>query len=97
MPNKPPISKPWSNPTKHTPKSRSSTQRGYGYRWQKTREGILAKNPLCYICMKLGRVVPGTEVDHIIPHKGNMQIFWDSTNWQVLCKSCHSKKTAKGL
>jgi 5-methylcytosine-specific restriction protein A len=36
-----------------------------------------------------------TEVDHIIPHKGDMKLFWDSDNWQGLCKSCHSKKTAK--
>ena len=36
------------------------------------------------------------EVDHIIPHKGNMKLFWDSdNNWSPLCKSCHSKKTAK--
>ena len=35
------------------------------------------------------------EVDHIIPHRGDMQLFWDVANWQGLCKSCHSKKTAQ--
>jgi 5-methylcytosine-specific restriction protein A len=34
-------------------------------------------------------------VDHIIPHKGNMNLFWDKRNWQSMCGRCHSKKTAK--
>lgn len=28
-------------------------------------------------------------VDHITPHKGDSTLFWDSGNWQSLCKSCH--------
>lgn len=23
-----------------------------------------------------------------------MSLFWDRTNWQGLCKQCHSRKTA---
>jgi 5-methylcytosine-specific restriction protein A len=40
------------------------------------------------------RVVAAADLDHIIPHKGDMTLFWDPTNWQGLCKGCHSRKTA---
>ena len=75
----------------------SSNKRGYTYRWQKEREAYLIRNPLCEDCLNQHDVIrAATEVDHIIPHKGDMRLFWDSdNNWQGLCKSCHSKKTAK--
>lgn len=28
-------------------------------------------------------------VDHIVPHKGDMALFWDSQNWQPLCPDHH--------
>lgn len=34
-----------------------------------------------------------TVVDHIIPHRGDQKLFWDRSNWQALCKSCHDSKT----
>jgi 5-methylcytosine-specific restriction endonuclease McrA len=34
------------------------------------------------------------EVDHKIPHKGNLELFWNRNNWQVLCGACHARKTA---
>lgn len=73
---------------------KSSTQRGYGYKWQQARAGYLAKNPLCVHCQAAGRVEEATEVDHVIPHRGDMTLFWDQANWQALCKPCHSTKTA---
>lgn len=45
-------------------------------------------------CLRAGRLVPATVVDHITPHKGNSELFWDSANWQSLCESCHNRKTA---
>jgi 5-methylcytosine-specific restriction protein A len=35
-----------------------------------------------------------TVVDHKIPHKGDMKLFWDRSNWQSLCKCHHDIKTA---
>lgn len=35
-----------------------------------------------------------TVVDHIVPHCGNQQLFWDTDNWQPLCKKHHDRKTA---
>ena len=67
----------------------TSAQRGYGSKWQQAREAWLRKHPLCRMCSELGRVVPATVVDHIVPHRGDMRLFWDSSNWQSLCKTCH--------
>lgn len=71
----------------------SSTERGYNARWRKARETYLRANPLCARCADAGRVTPATVVDHKIPHKGDSALFWDSGNWQALCRSCHNKKT----
>lgn len=68
----------------------SSTQRGYGYRWQRAREGYLRQHPLCVMCESEGRVTAATVVDHVIPHRGDKALFWDRTNWQSLCAAHHS-------
>lgn len=73
----------------------NATQRGYNGAWQRVRLGFLAQNPLCVICAATGRVTAANVVDHITPHKGDMNLFWDSANWQALCKPCHSRKTAE--
>ena len=71
----------------------SSASRSYGSRWQKAREAYLGRHPLCAQCRALGRIVPATVVDHIVPHKGDDRLFWDSGNWESLCKRCHDRKT----
>jgi 5-methylcytosine-specific restriction endonuclease McrA len=67
----------------------SSSKRGYGSRWQKAREAFLRAHPLCADHLKRGQVVQASVVDHVTPHRGDKQLFWDSTNWQSLCKHCH--------
>lgn len=67
----------------------SSAARGYGYKWQKARASFLASHPLCTMCEKHGLVTPATVVDHIRPHRGNYDLFWDQDNWQALCKRHH--------
>ena len=69
---------------------KSPSARGYDSKWNKARKIFLAQHPLCAICG-----APATDVDHIIPHKGNKKLFWDQSNWQALCHSCHSRKTAR--
>ena len=71
------------------------SSRLYTYQWRKASKQFLKEHPLCVHCQKEGRLTPATEVDHIIPHGGNRKLFWDRKNWQPLCKSCHSKKTAE--
>ena len=73
----------------------SGSGRGYGAAWRKARKKYLTEHPLCVKCRKQGRYVKATDVDHIIPHRGNLDLFWDRNNWQALCHSCHSRKTRR--
>lgn len=77
------------------PKKRlTAHQRGYTSRWRRISQEFLKAHPLCAECERNGKVTPATCVDHIVPHKGNPKLFWDQKNWQPLCQSCHSRKTA---
>ncbi len=53
----------------------------------------MRKHPLCVHCDGEGIVEPATVVDHVTPHKGDKTLFWDSSNWQALCKRHHDIKT----
>lgn len=75
----------------------SATERGYNAEWRVARRSFLSAHPLCVECMKENRLTAATVVDHIIPHRGDMKLFWDESNWQPLCKICHDKKTGSGL
>jgi 5-methylcytosine-specific restriction endonuclease McrA len=38
------------------------------------------------------------QTDHVIPHRGNVALFWDrENNWQSLCRSCGARKSRAGL
>ena len=81
---------------KRKPDNRDSAyRRGYNSAWRMAREGYLIKHPFCVECLKHGRHTKATVVDHIIPHKGNKNLFWDNDNWQPLCAECHNRKTAR--
>ena len=73
----------------------TAAERGYDGRWQKERLGFLMRHPLCAECERQSKLTAATVVDHVKAHKGNKQLFWDSSNWQPLCKRCHDIKTAK--
>ena len=77
----------------HTDENRSAGKRGYGSRWQKESRKFLEGHPLCAECMRNGRYVKATVVDHVRPHRGDPLLFWDRGNWQALCKPCHDRKT----
>lgn len=71
----------------------SAQKRGYDYRWQKASKLFLTAHPFCEHCKKENRLVKATVVDHIIPHRGDQELFWNEGNWQALCKECHDQKT----
>jgi 5-methylcytosine-specific restriction enzyme A len=73
----------------------SAAQRGYDNRWRKARARYLAGHPLCASCLAQGRLTAATVVDHVVPHGGDRQRFWDCDNWQALCKACHDSKTVR--
>jgi len=81
----------------------SAQERGYTSAWTKARGHYLRKHPLCEYCRRADLVVAATVVDHIIPHRLKEAVdsgdearialarerFWNSNNWQSLCKQCH--------
>lgn len=73
----------------------SATKRGYDAEWRRARAAFLMKNPLCQHCFELKWITAASVVDHITPHKGNFELFWNRNNWQPLCKSHHDSKTAR--
>jgi hypothetical protein len=34
-------------------------------------------------------------VDHVKPHKGDMVLFWDRSNWRAMAHGCNSAKAAR--
>jgi len=73
----------------------TAAQRGYDAKWRRYRIQYLAQHPYCVKCLKEGKFVFATVIDHIIPHKGDIKLFWDGNNHQALCKSCHDAKTVR--
>lgn len=67
----------------------------YAKRWQRARRLFLDAHPFCAYCLRAGRHVAAEVVDHIVPHRGDAGLFWDTANWQPLCARCHNstKKT----
>lgn len=74
----------------------SAAKRGYGRAWRAATRQFLAEQPLCVECAKEGRTEPATDVDHVVPHRGDATLFWDRGNWQGLCHSHHARKTRRG-
>lgn len=65
-------------------------------RWSRMRAVVLGEEPVCRDCLTAGSVTPATDVDHIVPHRGDLRLFWGRENLQALCHACHSSKTARG-
>jgi hypothetical protein len=61
----------------------------YGRRWRKRRKLFLRSNPLCVMCSAKGRLAAATVADHIIPHKGDPELFRGEL--QALCQPCHDQ------
>lgn len=36
-----------------------------------------------------------TVTDHKVPHRRDMQLFWQRSNWRAMAKECHDRKTAR--
>lgn len=67
----------------------------YGRKWRLLSKAFLYRHPLCVHCQAEGKNLLAEEVDHIQPHRGDADLFWNQDNWQPLCKSHHSAKTAR--
>lgn len=61
----------------------------YGTAWRRFRKRFLQEHPLCVMCEQQGLLTGATVVDHIIPHRGDLELFWRDGNHQALCKTHH--------
>jgi 5-methylcytosine-specific restriction enzyme A len=59
----------------------------YSYKWQKRARLQLMQEPCCRLCAQEGRVTAAEVVDHIEPHKGDINKFYGPL--QSLCKWHH--------
>lgn len=76
----------------------SAAKRLYGHKWRKMTDLWLRQreNRNCFYCLQKNppKKRTPTVVDHFIPHKGDLNLFWDRSNWRPSCKQCHDRKTA---
>jgi 5-methylcytosine-specific restriction enzyme A len=66
----------------------------YRDRWKRERERVLVAS--AYTCASCGVITPSLEIDHIVKHEGNPELFWNPNNLQPLCADCHHRKTGRG-
>jgi 5-methylcytosine-specific restriction protein A len=71
----------------------TSTGRGYGKHHRKRRALMMVRSPWCVQCKGRGHLVLGRERDHIIPLRDGGTD--GPENEQLLCKTCHSRKTMR--
>jgi len=97
MPTKPNSFAPKWKPKPIDTRTKEAKQRQklYNHKWSKQRSYFLQDNPLCVMCQNQGTIKQASVVDHIIPHKGDLQLFWDISNWQSLCKRHHDSDKRK--
>ena len=63
--------------------------------WRQASKEFIKENPLCVECLEESVYEPSRVTDHVIPYKGDMDLFWDRSNWQALCFMHHNRKTAR--
>lgn len=68
---------------------KSAAKKGYDDVWRKYRFRFLHYNPSCAACGSKERL----HVDHIVPHKGDEELFRKLDNHMTLCHKCHSYVT----
>ncbi len=54
---------------------------------------FLGEHPWCQHC----QTAPSVDVHHAVPHRGNVEVFWDMSRWVALCKACHGAETAREM
>ena len=65
-------------------------------RWKQLRDYVRVRDSfLCQECLRNGIETIGVECDHIIELTDDVSKAYDADNVQLLCVSCHSKKTER--
>jgi 5-methylcytosine-specific restriction protein A len=70
----------------------SAGKRGYGAKWRKLRDHLLAAHPYCATCHHAGTKDNPLSVDHIVPKsEGGTDAL---SNLRVLCLRCNQQRNA---
>lgn len=75
---------------------KSAHQRGYGRDWRRVRAEKLWDQPCCEDCLDEGLVTPAVEVHHLVKVRNAPHLRLEMENLRSLCKSHHSRRTARG-
>ena len=59
----------------------------YDRHWRKRRAEQLRLHPLCSVCIRMGAVAVATVADHVVPHRGDPELF--KGRLQSMCKAHH--------
>lgn len=71
-------------------RERYETRRLYGTQaWRKKARAQLQDEPLCRMCLAEDRIAAATVADHVEPHRGDPERFWN-TPLQSLCGRHHN-------
>ncbi len=62
--------------------------------WARLRERKLAANALCEPCMRRGKLVIATTVDHVVSIASGGPAFPTLDGLMSMCASCHNTKTS---
>jgi 5-methylcytosine-specific restriction protein A len=65
-------------------------------RWRKLRAKLLEEQENCYRC-GIFKTESKLEVHHIIPPRGDEELFFDINNLAVVCSECHKVITAQEI
>src|SRR4051812_30753896 len=58
--------------------------------WNAIRRAQLKREVNCRLCVHRGRMTPAVAVDHVEPHRGRRDWFFNTFNLQSLCLHCHN-------
>jgi hypothetical protein len=57
------------------------------------RSAQLAAEPLCRMCLAAGQIQAANIADHVVPHRGDLDLFWNGA-LQSLCATCLARHWA---
>ncbi len=99
MPTRPPTFRPAHQPTaKDYDQQRDTFGCHKWYKlpaWTKRSKRQRKLHPLCAECLREGRAVEAYAADHVVPHRGDWELFING-ELQSLCATHHSQKTRRG-
>jgi len=67
------------------------------WKWRQFSKWFLSQeeNKWCRDCLEEGRQTRSQQTAHIVPHHGDWGLCFDQSNVVPLCRSHHSRRTAK--